>query len=54
MRGGQSAAVAQEIGKRLPWFDVVGDLDAVHFEADRSHRISRTARMMLAVCIRFW
>ena len=54
MRRGQPAAVAQEIGQRLPRLDVVGDLHAIELDGDGCHwaRISRTARRMVAVCIR--
>ena len=55
MRRGQPAAVAQEVGQRLTRLDVVGDLHAIQLDGDRCHwaRMSRTARRMFAVCIRF-
>ena len=55
MRRGQPAAVAHEIGQRLTRLDVVADLHAIQFDGDRCHwaRMSRTARRMFAVCIRF-
>ena len=55
MRRGEPAAVAQEVGQRLTRLHVIVDLHAIQFDGDRCHwaRMSRTARRMFAVCIRF-